>query len=314
MTTSHAHDHPHAPDHQHGQAGHGHSHGRSASTRRLAIVLALAAAYMVAEIVGGLLTNSLALLADAGHMLSDVAALGLSLFAMRIAQRPPTAKRSFGYYRAEILAALFNAATLITIAVFVFVEAYHRFRTPPAVEGGMMMVIALGGLGVNLLGLWILNSGKSESLNVRGAWLHVATDALGSVGAIAGGALIYFFGLEWADPVVSVLIGLLVIYSSWDLLKEALAVLMESTPAGIDPDRVRDVMAGVAGVTSVHDLHIWSITSGMASLSAHVCLENGHSHTRALEAIRHQLRERFGIDHVTIQCEPDGFEEQGVHA
>ena len=295
-------------------AGHSHGPDRSASRKRLALVLGLAATYMVAEVIGGLVTHSLALLADAGHMLSDVAALGLTLFAIWIAQRPPTARQSYGFYRAEILAALVNAATLLTVSVFVFIEAYHRFREPPAVLGGPMMAIAVGGLVVNLLGLWILNAGKSESLNVRGAWLHVATDALGSVGAIVGGAAIYFAGWELADPIVSVLIGILVIYSSWALLKETLDVLMETVPAGIDPDRVREAITAVPGVYSVHDLHVWSITSGMVSLSVHVCLSDSHSHHAVLGNVRRQLHDRFGIAHSTIQCEPIGFEEHGTHA
>lgn len=292
-----------------------HSHGldRSTSRRRLSLVLILAAIYMLAEVVGGLLTNSLALLADAGHMLSDTAALGLSLFALWIAQRPPTARRSYGYYRAEILAALVNGATLLTISIFIFIEAYRRLHAPPDVRGGTVMAIALGGLAVNLLGLWILGSGRNESLNVRGAWLHVATDALGSVGAILGGALIYFFRWEWADPLVSVLIGVLVIYSAWSLLKETLGVLMENAPGGIDPNDVRQAIAGIRGVSSVHDLHIWSITSGMISMSAHVCVEDPKSHNRVLTEVRSQLHERFGIEHSTIQCEPNGFDERSTH-
>ena len=255
--------------HSHGESG----VGRRGHPRRLGIVLALVSAYLVAEVVGGLLTNSLALLADAGHMLSDAAALALSLFAIWIAERPATPARTYGYYRTEILAALVNGATLIAIAIYIFIEAFQRFRAPPEVLGGLMMTFAAGGLVVNLAGLWILNAGRGESLNMRGAWLHVLTDALGSVGAIVGGALIYFFGWSWADPAVSVLIGLLVLYSSWGLLKESVAVLMEGTPGQIDVDAVRDAIASVPAVRGVHDLHVWSITSGMVALSAHVTVE-----------------------------------------
>jgi len=299
-------------DHSHA----GHAHGvpdRAANRKRLVVVLLLSAAYMVAEVVGGLLTNSLALIADAGHMLSDVAALALSLFAMWIAQRPPTPQRSYGYYRTEILAALVNGATLVAVAVYVFIEAFSRFRSPPEVQGGLMMAIAGGGLAINVAGLLILNAGRNESLNVRGAWLHVATDALGSLGAIIGGLLIWSFGWNWADPTVSVVIGLLVIYSSWNLLRQTVAVLMEGAPGHINVDELRNSMASVPGVTAVHDLHVWSITSGMVALSGHVCIGDGVSSSRVLAEVCKRTREGFGINHITIQVEPEGFAELGIH-
>jgi cobalt-zinc-cadmium efflux system protein len=297
--------------HQHGHHGHHHGHAAASGRNRrgLALTLGLAAAYMVAELVGGWLTGSLALLADAGHMLSDVAALGLSLFAMWMARRPPTAKRTFGYHRMEILAALANGATLVAISIFVLVEAVQRFRNPPEVDAPVMMAIATGGLLVNLSGLWILREGRDESLNVRGAWLHVLTDALGSVQAIAAGALIWAFGWQWADPVASVLISLLVVYSSWSLLKEATGVLMESAPSHIDVDEVRDAMMSLPGVIEVHDLHVWTITSGMETLSAHVVVEEGCYDCDVLTEIRTTLHERFGIHHMTVQMETSAFEE-----
>jgi cobalt-zinc-cadmium efflux system protein len=294
---------------------HGHAHGGTAGAqnkKRLAITLGLVTVYMVAEVVGGLLTNSLALLADAGHMLSDAGALALSLFAIRIAQKPPTPQHTYGYYRTEILAALANGATLVAISIYIFIEAFQRFGEPPHVQGALMMGIAVGGLAINLAGLWILNAGKGESLNVRGAWLHVLTDALGSVGAIAAGALIWAFGWAWADPAASVLIGVLVLYSSWALLKETVAVLMEGTPGHIDVDEVRETIRAVPGVCSVHDLHVWTITSGMVSLSAHVCVEEGQLGQPILRKIRATLHDRFGIDHMTIQLEHEGFEERGL--
>jgi cobalt-zinc-cadmium efflux system protein len=292
---------------------HGHRHGRAGNRRRLALTLALAAGYTVAEVVGGLLTNSLALLADAGHMLSDVAALGLSLFAAWVADRPPTPRRTYGYYRAEILAALANGAALIAVSLFVFVEAAHRLRQPPEVMGSAMLAVAVGGLAVNLTGLWLLHGGRGESLNVHGAWLHVLTDALGSVGAIAAAILISSFGWAWADPVASILIGLPVIYSSWRLLAESVAVLMESAPRGIDVDEVHRAMRAVPGVLAVHDLHVWSITTGLDCLSAHVVAAESHAPAALLKALRDTLNEKFGIDHLTIQIEPEGFEESGVH-
>lgn len=301
--------------HDHGAGGRGHEYGgRGANRRRLAIVLALVMAYMVAEVVGGLATNSLALLADAGHMASDAGALALSLFAIWIARRPPTPRRSYGYYRTEILAALVNGATLVAISIFIFVEAWERFRDPPAVQGAPMMAIAAGGLVVNLLGLWILNAGRGESLNVRGAWLHVLTDAMGSVGAILGAAAIWGFGWAWADPMVSVLIGMLVIFSSWNLLRETVAVLMESAPASVDVDAVRDEIMSVSGVGAVHDLHVWSITSGMVALSAHACVPDGRPGDVMLAALRERLHARFGIDHVTIQIEREPCGEPTAHA
>lgn len=296
--------------------GGGHSHGvanggsaGARNSKRLAVVLVLVATYMVAEVVGGLLTNSLALLADAGHMLSDAAALALSLFAIWIAQKPATSTRTYGYYRTEILAALINGATLVAISFYVFYEAYERIGEPPEVQGALMMGIALGGLGINLVGLWILNAGKGESLNVRGAWLHVLTDALGSVGAVAAGGLIWAFGWNWADPVASVLIGILVLYSSWALLKETVAVLMEGAPGHIDVDEVRETIKGVPGVSAVHDLHIWTVTSGMVAMSGHVVVEGGHYGQAILKEIRKPLQDRFGIDHATIQLEQEGLGE-----
>ncbi len=284
---------------------------RPEDKRRLAVTLALAAGYMVAEVAGGLWTNSLALLADAGHMLSDVAALGLSLFALWLAERPPNARRTYGYYRTEILAALANGAALVAVAILILIEAYQRARHPPEVLGAAMMAIAFGGLVVNLLSLAILSSSRHSNLNLRGAWLHVLSDSLGSVGAIVAGLLIWAFGWRWADPAISALIGLLIVYSSWRLLSESVSVLMESAPRGIDVDAVRDTLSGVPGVLEVHDLHVWTITSGMDSLSAHVVVPDGHPVSPLLVELRHLLASRFGIHHVTIQIEPEDF---GEHA
>ena len=283
---------------------------RSRNRRRLGLTLLLAAGYMVAEIVGGWWTHSLALLADAGHMFSDAAALGLSLFAVWIADRPSTPQRSYGYYRMEILVALANGAALIAVSVLIFVEAFHRLRHPPEVLGGAMLGIASGGLGVNLLGLWILGGGRQENLNIRGAWLHILTDALGSLGAIIAGLAIWISGWNWIDPAVSALIGLLVIYSAWRLVMESVLVLMEIAPRAIDVDRVRDVMLATPGVSGVHDLHIWTITSGLDSLSAHVAVRHDHPPNDLLAQLRSMLHERFGIDHITIQIEPEDFEER----
>jgi cobalt-zinc-cadmium efflux system protein len=310
----HGHGHHHHGHHHHGHHHHGHGagEGRRANQRRLKMVLALVLLYMFAEVVGGILTNSLALIADAGHMLSDAAALGLSIFAIQMSQRPPTARRTYGYYRTEILAALANGATLVAISVFIFYEAIRRLGSPPEVQGGLVMIIATGGLLVNLAGLWILHAGKDESLNVRGAWLHVLSDALGSVGVIVAGTMIWAFGWFWADPVVSMVIAALVLYSAWALVRESVGVLMEEAPGHIDVDEVRDAMIAIPGVIAVSDLHVWTITSGIVSLSAHVAIDEGRGYREMLAEIRTVLYDRFGIDHQTIQLEPEGFEKRST--
>jgi cobalt-zinc-cadmium efflux system protein len=293
----------HHHDHHH------HARASAGNKWRLVLTLVLAASYMLAEVVGGLLTNSLALLADAGHMLADVAALALSLVALWIAERPPSPRRTYGYYRAEILAALANGATLIGIALTIVVEAFQRLREPPQVLGGPMLAIAIGGLAVNLIGLAVLSGGKQSSLNIRGAWLHVLTDALGSVGAIAAAAIIWTLGWNWIDPVFSIAIGALVIYSAWALVKESVAVLMESVPHGMDVDEVHAAIAAVKSVISVHDLHIWSITTGRDALSAHVVTDHSRAPADLLSELRTLLHDRYHIDQLTIQIEPPEFEE-----
>jgi cobalt-zinc-cadmium efflux system protein len=301
------------PAHGHGLGhghGHAHAHGDPGSLsegheRRLLWTLALAAAYMLAEAVGGWLTGSLALLADAGHMLSDVAALGLSVFAIRIARRPPTLTRTYGHHRTEILAALVNGAMLVAISIYVIVEACRRLGAPPAVNAPAMMAVAGGGLLFNIVGLQLLAAGRRESLNVQGAWLHVATDALGSLQTIVAGALIWWLGWRWADPAASIVIALLVIWSSWSLLRDAVAVLMEGVPRHLDVVEVRDALAGVPGVVGVHDLHVWTITSGREALSAHLVVGESSPRGQTLEEVRGTLAQRFGITHVTVQLEHD---------
>ena len=295
--------------HDHDGHDHAHGHARSGSKRGLFWTLLLLCGYLVAEVVGGLIANSLALLADAGHMLSDVAALGLSLFALWMAERPPTPQRTYGYYRTEILAALANGAALLAVSVFIFVEAVRRFRQPPEVHAGVMLAIAVGGLLVNLAGLRFLGAHREENLNIRGAWLHVLTDTLGSLGTIFAGGLIWGFGWNLADPLTSILIALLVIYSAWQLVAESVSVLMENAPLGVDVDQVRDRMAQSPGVCSVHDLHVWTITSGLNALSAHVVIEDGRSHAELLTEIRQVLHESYRIDHVTIQIEPGDYDQ-----
>jgi cobalt-zinc-cadmium efflux system protein len=310
----------HADMHVHSHASHahahGHAHGSRASTmpgarRRLTWALLLAASYMAAEAIGGYITGSLALLADAGHMLSDVGALGLALFAMWLAQRPPTSTRTYGFHRAEILAALANGSILVGISLVIFWEAFARLRNPQPVEGPLMMGLAAGGLLINLVSLALLSGGREHSLNVRAAWLHVMSDTLGSVQTLVAGFLIWKFSWNWADPLASILIGVLLIISSWNVLKEAVGVLMEGTPSHLDVDRVREALLATPGVEGVHDLHLWTLTSGREALSGHVVITAETDAVAMLSSLRASLHDRFGIDHLTLQLEPKGFEEQG---
>ena len=295
----------HAHDHRHG-----HAHGPSAQ-RRLGWALGLAATYMLAEFLGGLWTGSLALLADAGHMLSDVFALSLSLVAIRLAQRPSTPQQTFGHHRTEILAALVHGVLLVGVAGFVVSEALERLGHPQPILGGPMLAIAAGGLAVNLAALVILGEARRESLNVRGAWLHVLSDALGSIGAMLAGAAIWGFGWYWADPMASLVIALLVVYSAWMLLREALGVLMEWAPPHIDVREVERAILALPRVLGVHDLHVWTIASGRVSLSGHVMAESRDDHVKLLQEVSDMLHQRFGIHHSTIQIETEDFDEPG---
>lgn len=288
---------------------------RRANRRRVRAALALAAVYMAAEVVGGWWTGSLALLADAGHMLSDVAALSVTLVAIRIAERPADARRTFGHTRAEILAALGQGAGLVLVALLVVLEAVERLGAPRAVEAGGMLVIATGGLLVNLAALAILEAGRGHSLNVRGAWLHVLSDALGSVGAIAAGLAIALAGWTWADPAASLLIAGLIVLSAWHLIREAVDVLMETAPAHLDVEEIRRALAAEPGVADVHDLHVWTIGSGEVSLSAHVvATEPAERAPAVLRRLHGVLARRFGIEHATVQIEDPAFAGLSDHA
>ena len=292
---------------------HPHERSRGESRRALVVVLVLTATFTVAEVVGGLLTGSLALLADAGHMLSDNLSLGLALFAAWLAGRPATPERSFGYQRAEILAALFNGVTLVAISIWIFIEAYSRLREPPEVLGGWMLAVAALGLLVNAVGALILSRSEGENLNVQGALRHVIADALGSVGAIVAALVIILIGWRYADPLVSVAIGLLILASSWSLLRDSINILLEATPRSIDAEEVGRRMAGAEGVVEVHDLHIWTITSGFPALSAHVLVsqsEDCHARRRDLEKL---LAHEYGISHTTLQVDHVGDHEGEVH-
>ncbi|HTM20164.1 MAG TPA: cation diffusion facilitator family transporter, partial [Kofleriaceae bacterium] len=238
--------------------GHEHHHHAHANLRRLGFALALVIVYMIAEVVGGLLSNSLALLADAGHMLSDAGALGLSLFVVRLARKPPSKTHTFGYQRAEIIGALVNAAALLTIAGHIIYEAIGRLGDEVAVQSGTMLAVALGGLAINAISLVLLHGGRHHSVSVRGAWLHVVADTLGSIGAVGAGTLIALFGWAWADPAASIAICVLITWSAWTLVRQTIAVLMEAVSGGVDLAVVQAVFTSVIGVAQVHDLHVWS--------------------------------------------------------
>jgi cobalt-zinc-cadmium efflux system protein len=295
-----------AHSHSHEDPGHGHSHGAGANKKALTVVLALTLTYMFAEVIGGLITGSLALLADAAHMLSDNVAIGLALFAFWLSSKPPTPNRSFGYKRGEILAALFNGVTIVAVSFWIFYEAYERLQDPPEVLGGWMMVVAVIGLLVNVAGAVILTRSAGENLNMQGALRHVLADLLGSVGVIVAAVVILLTGWSYADPLISVLIGVLVLLSSWRLLRDSVNVLLEGSPPGVDANEVGRAMAASEGVVEVHDLHVWEITSGFPALSAHVLVgreEDCHARRRDLEAL---LAEQFGIDHTTLQMDHAG--------
>jgi len=263
----------------------------------------------VAEVIGGLITGSLALLADAGHMLSDNFSLGLALFAFWLSAKPPTPERSFGFKRAEILAALINGVMLVAISIWIFYEAYHRFQDPPEILGGWMIAVAVIGLFVNVAAAWVLMRSETERLNLQGALRHVLVDLAGSAGVIAAALIIVLTGWLYADPIISVLIGFLVLVSSWKLLRDSVGILLEQSPLGMDANEVGRKMVSVEGVEEVHDLHVWTITSGFPALAAHVLVGNDqdcHERRREIEKV---LYREFGIEHTTLQIDHLGDHE-----
>jgi cobalt-zinc-cadmium efflux system protein len=289
----------------HAQPGHSHAlDARAVRNRRaLGLALVLIAGFTVVEVVAGLLAGSLALLADAAHMLSDTGSLGLAFFAAWLATRPATPRRSFGFRRAEILAALFNGMTLVAVSIWIFVAAIARLDDPPDVPGGWIFAVGLLGFAVNAVAAWVLARAGAESLNVRAALGHVLADLLGSVGVITAGVVVLATGWEYADPVAALAIAVLVLLGAWRILRESVAILLEETPAGVDAEEVGRALASTAGVVEVHDLHIWTITSGFPALSAHVLVAPGgdcHGVRRDLERVLH---ERFDLHHTTLQVE-----------
>lgn len=298
----------HSHDHSHLQEGFPQGlppAARRAHARRLVVVLVLVGAYMVAEVVGSVLTGSLALLADAGHTLSDVASLVLGLFAVWVAQRPASGQRTYGHTRVEILAALAQGVALVAVSIMIFSEAISRLGSAPEVNGLGMMAVATGGMLVNAFGMFLLERGRRDSINIRGVWLHLATDALGSLGVIAAGALVWLFGWAWADPAIAMVIGVLVLFSSWQLLRDAVDILMEAAPGHLDVEEIREAMLDLPEVTSVHDLHVWTIGNGEVSLSSHLVSPDGGDPNGLLRNVREVLSERFSIHHTTVQIEID---------
>lgn len=303
-------------------AGHDHGHAHGAPTTgtaaaayrgRLRVALSITLTVMVVEIVGGLMADSLALVADAAHMATDAVGLGMALLAIHFANRPPSGNRTFGYARAEILAALANCLLLLGVGGYVLYEAIHRFVTPADTEGGLTIVFGLIGLVANTISLTLLLRGQKESLNVRGAFLEVVADALGSVAVIISAVVIMTTGWQAADPIASILISIMIVPRTWKLLHETLEVLLEAAPKNVDMTEVRAHILALPGVEDVHDLHAWTITSGMPVLSAHVVVSsdvlNAIGHEKMLHELQGCLGHHFDVEHCTFQLEPSGHAE-----
>ncbi|HKZ14656.1 MAG TPA: cation diffusion facilitator family transporter [Solirubrobacterales bacterium] len=300
--------------HDHSGGGHGHSHGfgahalearREDSRRRLVVALGINLVMLVAEAVGGILTGSLAVLADAGHLLSDVGSIVLALIAARLAARPASGRRTFGYQRSEVLAALVNGLTLVAVSVFIAIEAIGRFSDPPEIAGGGVLALGVFGLLGNALATWYLARGQRDDINLEGVIRHSFADALGSLGVIVAGAIVLAGGSDIVDPIVGLLISVLVLISSWRLLKEPFDVLMEAAPADLDVDRMGAAICRVEGVRSVHDLHVWTVTAGFPALAAHVVVARGADRDQIRQRLEMELGESFGIEHTTLQMEEE---------
>lgn len=294
--------------------GSGHAHSAAGTNKRsLMLVFGFTLLYLIAEVVGGLMTGSLALLADAGHMLTDVAGLGLALMAIRFAERPATPEHTYGYYRVEILAALTNAVVLIGISLFILYEAYERFRNPPKISTGPMLLVAAIGLVVNIAGMRLLRKGSSESLNMKGAYFEVLSDMLTSVGVIVAAVIMWATGWYYADPLISAGIGLFILPRTWMLLREAVGVLLEGTPSDVNLTAVRELVSGLPGVREIHDLHVWTLTSGVNAMSAHVVVIDDRLHNEVLTAVHDTVTHGFKISHVTVQLEREGWKDCESH-
>ena len=296
--------------------GSGHGHIPSAAGRNkkgLVIVFGLTTFYLIVEIIGGFWTGSLALLADAGHMLTDVAGVGLALLAIWFAERPASPEKTYGYYRVKILAALTNAVVLIVISIFILYEAYERFRNPPEVQSREMIGIAVVGLIVNVIGVFVLRAGSKESLNMKGAYFEVLSDMLTSVGVIIAGIIMLTTGWYYADPLISAGIGLFIMPRTWALLKDAVGVLLEGTPSDLNTANLRASLLEIEGVADIHDLHVWSLTSGVNAMSVHAVLAEHPSHDDVLERVHEQCTHTYKISHITVQTECADFAAHETH-
>ena len=302
----------HDGPHHHGP---GHSHASDAPVRSLRIALVLTATLLVVEVIGGFLSNSIALLADAGHMLTDVAALALALFVAWFSKQPETPQKTYGYLRWEILAAFLNGATLLMISAWILWEAASRFRAPAAIQGGLMLTVATGGLIINIIAARVLVGSSADSMNARGAYLHVLGDLLASVGTLVAAILIRYTGWLAADPIASILTTVLIMRGAWRLVRESVDILLESTPAHIPLLAVRAQLEAIPGIESVHDLHVWAVTPAVVAMSAHAIVREPGQHQHVLGHVHDAMR-LFGIQHVTIQLEKDDMldRERHLHA
>jgi len=287
--------------HSHGAAPTGTAAGKHKS--RLAMALGLTTAFMIAEVVGGLWTGSLALLADAAHMLTDAGGLALALIAIRFSERPATPQKTYGYVRAEVLSALANAVVLLLLTVYILYEAYRRFLNPPEIIGGPMLMVAVLGLIVNLISMKLLSGGSSESINVKGAYFEVLSDMLGSLGVIVAAIVVMTTGWTLVDPIIGAGIGLFIVPRTWILLKQVIHILLEGTPPEVDTAALERRLMAIDGVTAVHDLHVWTITSGLDAMSCHLVVDDMAKTPTVLAAANAALRADFKLDHTTIQVE-----------
>ena len=282
--------------------------------RRLLIALSITGLMTIVELAGGLISNSLALIGDAGHMFTDTLALGLSLFALNLAKRPASQTKTYGFYRAEILAALINGTLLVLVSAYIFYEAYHRFVEPPEVRGSLMLTVAVIGLAANVVGISILRSASRGNLNVKGAFLHMWSDTVSSVGVIAAGIIILLTGRTIADPIISIIIGLLILRGAGGLVWESVNILLEAVPKHLDVGRINTEIRKIKGVNDVHDVHLWAITSGMYAISCHLLIEDQmvSNCTQIVEEVNQTLSQKFGISHSTVQLECEECENSLV--
>ena len=302
--SAHDHDHDHA-GHSHGYGAHALEARRADSRRRMYMALGINVGLFAIEVVGGILAGSLAVLADAGHLLSDIASIVLALIAVRLASLPASGRRTFGYMRSEVLATLVNGLLLVAVSVGIGVAAIGRLSDPPEIEGGIVLVLGVLGLLGNLIATWVLARGERADVNLEGVLRHSAADALGSLGVVLAGVVVLLGGSDIVDPIVGILISVLVLLSSWRLIKEPVDVLMEAAPASLDVDEVGASICGVEGVRSVHDLHVWTVTAGFGAIAAHVVVARGADRDLIRQQLELLLRDGYGIEHTTLQMEEE---------